>query len=65
MIAPNSRARKRGRRGGSMDEYEGRRKGMLATADCSIRHEQKGLGMRGFRMVAAFGTAIGSLQPKL
>ena len=35
MIAPNSRARKgrTGEAGGSMEEYDGRRKGMLTHAE--------------------------------
>ena len=56
---------------GSMEEIEGRRRGMLATGEwCNpvskmLHHVKWAFGTRGLRIVAAFWAGIPSLQPRL
>ena len=63
MIAPNSHAckeqKKRDEVNGSMEEFEGRRRGMFSqqyVAPC-VKGVEWGMDTTGLRMLAAFGPA--------
>ena len=63
MIAPNSHDIREGRRERSMEEFEGRGRGMVQisrqhVAPCALKRLELVLGRRGLRMVAVFWAGI-------